>query len=250
VSRNAPRDQTPRAVDALVGALRASFAGHADAARAAPMQAYMKSSLPCLGIAAPLRRRLTAEVVRANPLPGRAALGEAMRRLWREARHREERYAAMELARVGKHARLLDASLLPLYEEMIVSGAWWDYCDDISGNALARLLEQHPRIVKPLLRRWARGDNLWLRRAAFLCQRSLTDAFDAKLFYETVLPSIGAGKFASEFFIRKGLGWALRSRSYAAPDEVQAFLREYGSQLSPLTRREAMKVIKRRENGS
>jgi 3-methyladenine DNA glycosylase AlkD len=233
------------AVARLLSALRASFAAHADAARAPAMQAYMKSAMPYHGIATPLRRELTHSAVRVHPLPDTASLADAMRTLWRGANYREERYAAMELARTGVHARLFDITLLPVYEEMIVSGAWWDYCDDISGTALARLLREQPRTIKPLLRRWARGDDLWLRRAAMLCQRRSKQGFDAVLFYDCILPSIGNGRFAREFFIRKGIGWALRERSYDAPDEVKAFLREYGAQLSPLTRREAMKVISR-----
>jgi 3-methyladenine DNA glycosylase AlkD len=210
------------------------------------MQAYMKSAMPYHGIDAPLRRRLTIEAVKANPLPDSAALAATMRTLWREAQLREERYAAMELARVGPHDKLLDLTLLPVYEEMIVSGAWWDYVDDISGSALATLLQRHPRELKPLLERWARGDDLWLRRAAMLCQRRMKQGFDAKLLYDCILPSIGSGRFAGEFFIRKGIGWALRERSYAAPEEVTAFCREYESQLAPLTRREAMKALARR----
>lgn len=236
-----------RSVDALIGALRSAFAAHADAARAPEMQAYMKSALPFHGIPAPLRRRLQASAVRAHPLPDAAALASAMRRLWREARFREERYAALELARVGRHARLLERSLLPVYEEMITSGAWWDYCDDISGTALARLLERHPRQMKPLLRRWARGEDLWLRRAAMLCQRRLrADAFDARLLYDTLLPSLPPGRFADQFFIRKAIGWALRERSYAAPDEVRAFVAHYRERLAPLTVREALKALARR----
>jgi 3-methyladenine DNA glycosylase AlkD len=231
---------------ALIEALRARFAAHADPARAAPMQAYMKSALPFHGISAPLRRRLQAEAVRAHPLPAARTLAGTMRTLWRQARTREERYAAMELARVGPHRKLLAPSLLPVYEEMIVSGAWWDYCDDISGNALAPLLVKHPGTMKPLLRRWARGDDLWLRRAAMLCQRRIKAGFDAALLYDCILPSIGGGKFADDFFIRKGIGWALRERSYTAPDEVQAFCREYAAQLSPLTKREALKVVERK----
>jgi 3-methyladenine DNA glycosylase AlkD len=171
-----------------------------------------------------------------------------MRALWRGARFREERYAAVELPRLGRlHPKLVTLDLLPLVEEMIVSAAWWDLVDDISGNVLARLLERHPAEVKPLLRRWAKGDDLWLRRAAMLMHRSVeAKAFDAVLLYDTILPSIGSGRFASEFFIRKGIGWALRERSYAAPAEVQAFCREYARQLSPLTVREALKVIHKR----
>jgi 3-methyladenine DNA glycosylase AlkD len=237
------------AVARLLDALRASFAAHAAAARAPAMQAYMRSAMPYHGIATPLRRELTAQAVRTFPLPDSASLADAMRTLWRSATHREQRYAALELGRTGVHARLFDASLLPVYEEMIVSGAWWDYCDDISGTAIARLWREQPGLMKPVLKRWAHGDDMWLRRAAMLCQRRLKQGFDAVLFYDCILPSIGNGRFADEFFIRKGIGWALRERSYAAPDEVKAFLREYGAQLSPLTQREAMKVIERRAAG-
>jgi 3-methyladenine DNA glycosylase AlkD len=236
----------PATPAALIAALRTSLAAHADAAQAAPMQAYMKSALPFYGIAAPLRRRLTAEVVRRHALPDVATLAEAMTALWRTAQHREERYAAAELARTGVHRGLVDLALLPVFEEMITTGAWWDYCDEISANGIAPLLLRHPREMKPLLRRWASGGDLWLRRAAMLCQRKMKgDAFDAVLLYDTIMPSIGGGRFAGEFFIRKGIGWALRERSYAAPQEVQAFCREYEDQLSPLTRREALKVIQR-----
>jgi 3-methyladenine DNA glycosylase AlkD len=230
---------------ALVDALRASFAAHADPALAGPMQAYMKSALPFHGIPAPLRRRLTTEAAKAHPAADTAALAGGMRELWRGARFREERYAAVELPRLGRaHAKLLTLELLPLVEEMIVSAAWWDLVDDLSGNALARLLERHPRELKPRLRHWARGDDLWLRRAAMLAQRSLApEGFDAVLFYDTLLPSLGRGRFADQFFIRKGIGWALRERAYAAPDEVAAFCREYADRLSPLTRREALKHI-------
>ena len=232
----------------LIVALRAAFAAHADAAQAAPMQAYMKSALPFSGIAAPLRRRLTAEAVKRHPAQDTAALVRTMRALWRSARFREERYAAVELPRLERvHPKFVNLDLLPVVQEMITTGAWWDLVDDISGNVLARLLERHPAAMKPLLRRWANGDDLWLRRAAMLVHRNVeTGAFDAVLLYETILPSIGQGKFANEFFIRKGIGWALRERSYAAPDEVKAFCQEYAAQLSPLTVREALKVIDKR----
>ena len=78
--------------------------------------------------------------------------------------------------------------------------------------------------------------------------RRASDAtrIDAMLLYDTILPSIGSSKFADQFFIRKGIGWALRERSYAAPEEVQAFCREYARQLAPLSVREALKVIHKR----
>ena len=243
------RSSADAGAPALIEALRAAFAAHADAAHAGAMQAYMKSALPFYGIPAPLRRRLTAAVVKAHPLPDTAALARAMLSLWRGARFREERYAALDIARMDRHhpKLLRSRAILPVLQEMIVSGAWWDLADDISGDALGQLLEYFPQEVKPVLRRWTQGDDLWLRRAAMLCQRKLrAPHFDAVLLYDTILPSIGRGRFADQFFIRKGIGWALRERSYAAPDEVAAFCREYATQLAPLTLREALKVIEKR----
>ncbi len=241
------RGSTAMASEQLVSGLHSRFAQHADRARAGPMQAYMKSALPFLGIAAPLRRQLMAEAVRAHPCPDTATLAATMRHLWRHAKHREEWYAAMELARVGPHRKLLTGALLPVYEEMIVASAWWDCCDDISGTALAELLQREPALMKPLLRRWSRGDDLWLRRAAMLAQRRLREpVFDAALLYDCIEPSLDDPRFAGEFFIRKAIGWALRERSYAAPQEVTDWCRRHAARLSTLTKREALKALKRR----
>lgn len=223
----------------LIRDLRATLAAHADARNAAPMQAYMKSALPFYSIKTPLRRRLLREVCARHPIETTAALARTMRALWRGATHREERYCAIELARTGRNARLLDLALLPLFERFIAEGAWWDYCDDISGTAIAALLRAHPAAVKPRLRRWSRGRDIWLRRASFLCQRRFGAGFDAALLYDCIGPSIDF----DEFFLRKGIGWALRERAYAAPDEVRAFCRAYRDRLSPLTLREALKRI-------
>ena len=237
----------------LIDTIRRALHAHADPVKAPAMQAYMKSAMPFLGVPRPVLDRIVVDAAKAQPLTSTPALIDAMAALWRPARFREERYAAIELPTCTRtHRKLIAPALLPLVEEMIVTGAWWDHVDDIAGNVLAELLCLFPADVKPRLRRWANGDDLWLRRAAFLCQRKLRGAdFDAALFYETILPSIGSkATFADEFFIRKGIGWALRERSYDAPEEVEAFCREYDARLSPLTKREALRVIvaKREKN--
>jgi len=227
------------ALRALINDLRSTLSAHADPRNAAPMQAYMKSSLPFHGIKTPERRRLLREVCRRHPIATKATLAQTMRELWRHATHREERYCAVELACAGGNARLVDLTLLPVFERLIVEGAWWDYCDDISGNAIPHLLREFPSQMKPALRRWSRGSDIWLRRASILCQRRMKAGFDATLLYECILPSIDS----DAFFLRKGIGWALRERAYAAPAEVRAFCRNYGDRLSPLTVREALKRI-------
>jgi 3-methyladenine DNA glycosylase AlkD len=209
------------------------------------MQAYMKSTLPFHGVGTPERRRLVALCLQGRMCEGATALEAAVLALWRGATHREERYAALDLLRVPAHRRLVGLSLLPAVEEMIRSGPWWDFNDEISGRVLPLLLQRHPEVMKPLLRRWAQGHDLWFRRAAMLCQRRLKSGCDAALLYDCIRPSLGPGPLAGEFFIRKGMGWALRERAYAAPDEVRAFCAEHRDQLAPLSRREALKALAR-----
>lgn len=210
------------------------------------MQAYMKSALPFHGIAAPMRRRLQAQAVRDHPCVTTPELADAMRELWRGARAREEWYAAAELARTGRHAKLLTPALLPLLRQIISGTAWWDVCDEISGKTLPLLLTQHPQPTRHMLRRWARSDDLWLRRAAMLAQRGLKSGFDAELLYACIEPSLDDERLRREFFIAKGMGWALRERSYDAPDEVRAWLAANAARLPALTVREALKAIRRR----
>jgi hypothetical protein len=151
----------------LIGALREAFAAHADPARSGPMRAYMKSAMPFHGIAATQRRRLMAEAVAAHTRRTTGELGQTMQALRRGATHREQRYAAMELARVGPHRALLDVCLLPVYECMIVEGAWWDICDDISSEAIGTLVQRDPQTVKAAMRRCSTSAS-W-RRSVTAC---------------------------------------------------------------------------------
>jgi 3-methyladenine DNA glycosylase AlkD len=227
----------------LAPALRAALQQAAQPARAPAMQAYMKSAMPFLGVDAPVRRRTVAQVVRGHESASSAALAGELLTLWREARHREERYAALDLLRLPRHRKLVDSTLLPALTELLQTDPWWDFNDELSGQALPLVLQREPAVMKPLLRQWARGEHLWLRRAAMLTQRNAGAACDAVLLYDCILPSLAPSPLAGEFFIRKGMGWALRQRGYTAPDEVRAFCAGYAGRLSALTLREALRAL-------
>jgi len=228
-----------RPASSLIRALKKSLRAAADPAKAPGMQAYMKSSMPYLGVQAPQLRLAVRAVFAAHPLESFEEWRDAVMEIWREARYREQRYAAIELAGYGCYRtfRCLDA--LPMYEEMITSGAWWDFVDAIATRQLGELLRKHPVEMSAILREWAVCDDNWKRRSAILAQLNFKSDTDLKLLYDCIRPSLGA----PEFFLRKGIGWALRQYARTNPDEVIRFVRRNQARLSPLSKREALKHL-------
>lgn len=224
----------------LARAVRAALAAHADPVKAPEMQRYMKSAMPYYGVSAPVQRRLWREVFAAHPIDDCDQLRSIALDLWRNARFREERYAAIGLTDLRRYARCQTLAAIPMYEEMIVSGAWWDYVDAVATHQLGDVLRNEPRRMKPLMRRWARAtDCLWKRRAAILCQIRFRDAIDLDLLYDCIEPNLSH----ADFFIRKAIGWALRQHAWTDPREVKRYVRAHRTQLSPLSVREALKNL-------
>ena len=107
---------------------------------------------------------------------------------------------------------------VPMFEEMIVTGAWWDFVDaDRHAPASATSCAPSRRGMTTLMRRWARDDDMWKRRAAILCQIRFKRDTDLKLLYDCIEPNLAD----TEFFIRKAIGWALRQYAWTDPTEVQ-----------------------------
>ena len=147
----------------------------------------------------------------------------------------------MELLLSGRYSRWLEPARVPMVEEPVVTGAWWDYADPIAARGMGTMLAAHPRPVKALLRDWARDGDIWKRRTAILAQLRAGRATDTALLADAIRPSIAD----PEFFLRKGIGWALREYSRTDPGWVLAFT-ETHTGLSPLSRREALKHLERK----
>jgi 3-methyladenine DNA glycosylase AlkD len=222
--------------------LRARLAAVAEPARAPAMQAYMKSAMPYLGVSAVPLRQVCKAIFANRRYPSAKVWREDVLALWRGAKFREERYAAIELTgvRAARPFQRMDA--LGMYEEMIVSGAWWDYVDQIASQRLWAILCNDPIPLKRTMLKWSRDDSLWKRRSAILCQLKAKDSTDLKLLYDCIGPSMSS----KEFFLRKGIGWALRQYAWTDPAEVRRYVRRHAAALSPLSQREALKNIKAR----
>jgi 3-methyladenine DNA glycosylase AlkD len=215
----------------MIDAIRRELAARADPAKAPEMQAYMKSPMPFLGVQKAGRVAVARAVFPAYALDGFDAWHDTVLRLWREATYREERYLAIALARDRRYRAHRTMAALPLYEELIVTGAWWDFVDEVAIRLVGDLE------VGTFLREWAVDQDMWKRRTAIIAQ--VTRKADAQLLFDCIEPN----RADREFFIRKAIGWALRDHSKYDPDGVERYCATH--ELSPLTRREALRNLDR-----
>ena len=223
----------------VVAAVRAGLKKAADPLKAPQMQAYMKSLMPYRGVSAPVQKALWRAIFGAQPLVPETTWRRVGLELWRGAKYREERYAAIAWTglRIYKPYRTMDA--IPMFDEMIVTGAWWDFVDVIAGHQLGDILRADPRRMTPLMRRWATDPHMWKRRASILCQLGFKRETDLDLLYACIEPNLAD----RDFFIRKAIGWALRQYAWTDPIEVRGYVKANRTRLSPLSIREATKNI-------
>lgn len=229
----------PRRSHPLVTAIRAGLASAADPVRARTAQGYMKSEMPFYGVPSPLQRQLWRDAFSAHPLGTSEQWQRVVLELWREASFREERYAAVGLASDRRYLSYRTRAALPVLEEMIVSGAWWDYVDALASHPLGDVLVADAPRVSRLMRRWAVDGDMWKRRSAILCQLRRKRQTDLALLYDCVEPNLAD----RQFFIRKAIGWALRQYAWTDPKEVTRYVRAHRDRLSPLSIREATKNL-------
>ncbi|UZX05494.1 DNA alkylation repair protein [Arthrobacter sp. CDRTa11] len=220
----------------LLAAIRKILVEHADPVRAAGVQAYMKSAVPSLGVRVPDVRRLTAAAAAECPFDSVEQLRSTVLELWRNAAWREERYAAIDLT--GLRIAAGDPLMLPVYEELIRTGAWWDFADGVA-HRICDLLQAHRPTMTEVLRSWSRDGDFWIRRASITAQLKAKAATDTELLRDVIEANLAD----PEFFVRKAIGWSLREYAKTDAEWVRSFVAEHSTEMSPLSRREALRNL-------
>lgn len=236
---------------ALIASIRSALAAAGDPVRAIDQQRYMKSTMPYHGVTTPDVRRLVAAqlVLTEHRLDDRRDWGDTLRAMWDEATHREQRYAALAVARHRLSRPHRSATNLPLWRHFVVTGAWWDLVDETATHLLRGDLAAAPATVAAAMRDWAVDPDQWVRRSAILCQVGAGADVDLDLLASVVEPNLEGGPTApvsgkQDFFIRKGIGWALRDAARRHPDWVRSFVDGHADRMAGLTVREATKHLR------
>lgn len=205
------------------------------------MQAYMKSAMPYYGVYAGGQERIFKLVFSHLKIRNFEDWNETVLTLWREARYREERYGAIALSGHPLFQEFQTTRSMPLYEEMIVDGAWWDYVDTVAVHRIGGLVSRYPKSIGSQMVAWSKSPHLWKRRTSIICQVARKKETDLRLLYTCIENNFDD----REFFIRKAIGWALRAYAWVEPTEIDRYVKKHESALSNLSRKEALKNIDR-----
>lgn len=223
----------------LVSALRKEFTKHADPQISKDAAAYMRNQFEFTGIKTPLRRELAKNLVNQSKDLSESELIDLCKELWSQ-REREFHYIACDL--LTKNARRLSPNFVKRDAKWFITNkSWWDSVDSVR-KAIEVVVSENPEL-EPVTDQWIKSENIWLVRSALIHQLTLGTKTESKRLFRYC--EIQAAE--KEFFIAKGLGWALRSYSYTDPKAVMKFVKEH-PELTPLAKREGLKAINRKSN--
>lgn len=198
------------------------------------MEKYMRNQFPFLGIKTPLRRELMKQFFEETSLLKQPYNEEFVEEVWALP---EREFQAAALDYMEKSLKKLEKRHLPGLEKLITTKSWWDTVDVLGPKAVGKIAADHPEVIKETIDNWAYGDDLWLRRAAILFQLKYKKNTNEELLYRYCRENADS----KEFFIQKGIGWALREYSKTNPSSVKNFIER--SSLSKLSIREGSKYI-------
>ena len=218
--------------------LKTSFEQKANPVNAKEQKRYMKSRLDFWGIKTLELNQLAKSVFRNYSLESAQEYRKILLYLFENASKREEWYAAIQFALFFK--AFIKEENLSVWVKMIRLAGWWDITDSITGKLIGPTLKDNEKMTT-YARKWIEDENFWIRRTALLMQLKYKTKTDFELLKELILKT----KHEDELFIQKAIGWALRQYSYYNPEVVLKFVSE--SELSRLSKREALKVIERKK---
>jgi 3-methyladenine DNA glycosylase AlkD len=228
----------------VVAALRAGFVAQGSAARAVHEQKYLKSDLTFLGVTQPQIRVAARSFAREHADLDHASLKALVEALWRTRTHELRSVAIGILERRLDLLRPADADWLI---GLVDQANTWAHVDWLAVKVVGGLLQREAPAgrgaggVAGKLDRWAQHANFWVRRTALLALHDplLAGGGDFDHFAR-----LAAGLLHErEFFIRKAIGWVLRSTAKRTPARTAAFVAAHAPAMSGLTFREATRAL-------
>jgi len=214
----------------------AFLAAH-DPVAAREMRSYMRDQFTFVGIQNAARTAIARDAFSGLGHPSVHDLITFAHACWARTERDYQYVAAKHLRR---HVRVLPASAIDDLRALVVTKSWWDTVDELARNVVGPLVLAHPELVS-VMDEWIDDPDIWLARTAILHQCTYKGATDPDRLFRYCLRRSAD----TEFFLRKAIGWALRDYSKVDDAAVRSFVAAHDSELSGLSRREALRYGER-----
>lgn len=108
----------------------------------------------------------------------------------------------------------------------------WANSDDLS-SIYARIMEREPAVIYKQLQQWNQSKNPWERRQSLVTMLLYCRRKKQEVPVKDVLALIEPRLEDENYFVQKGVGWALRDTGVVYPKEVGDFLQKHISKIDP-----------------
>lgn len=201
-----------------------------DPHKAAERAHFMKVTMPLLGLTVPQQRQCLKKGYSFSALSFVQQV-PIWRYIWDHAQSHEAKVQAVLY--VEKPAERYDPvwlwqDLVPWVESVNC----WDQSDCLS-RIYSQLLEEVPELAVPVLKDWNKSSNPWKRRqslVALLFYSRFRQVFPEE---DLVFSLVEARLGDEDYYVQKGLGWALREAYHVWPQHALAFLDGHVGALAP-----------------
>ena len=216
--------------------IASTFQEAGDPIRAEGQMRYMRDKFPYFGLKAPEWVAILKDIFARHGLYEGEELKAFVRACF-EQEYREMHYAGLQM--LEKRMRKLEKGDIEFLKECALTNSWWDTVDWVRKFVGVHLL-RFPEMQRDVALTWIEDENIWLQRLAIIHQLTYKDKTNWPLMQEVILRR----QDSSEFFVQKGMGWALRHYSRTDANAVIGFI-EAHPELPALTKREGLKWLKK-----
>ena len=223
--------------DYQINDLTRLFKQNAHGENALRMAQYMKGHFLFFGIKSTMRRELQREWWRGRSIQSENELQSIIEALW-DLDEREYQYVGLDLGK--RYKKFFAPNSIAFIQKLVITKSWWDTVDAMASHFTGAVVFNNPETGK-VMDGWIDHENMWMRRTAILHQLNFKDRTDPDRLFHYCEQRMGE----KEFFIRKAIGWALRQYSYIDSKSVVQFVKDHESELSTLSKTEALKALKR-----
>ena len=109
----------------------------------------------------------------------------------------------------------------------------WGLCDALA-KVYTKILVVAPGKVYPVLKEWNKDDNLWKRRQSVVSLLYYSRTKKTHLPFSKLGALITPLLADKEYYVQKGVGWALRECRNVYPKEAHAYLAKHLRDISPI----------------